>query len=118
MLNTLRVLAFSASLHLTIFERPAQNGNLRRQRKKQTAYVCLIHCASWLFPLPCISPFLNGLLKTAICGVSGKSQTAYVCLIHCASWLFPLPFISPFLNGLLKTAICGVSEKSRPLMYA
>jgi len=37
-----------------------------------------IHCASWIFSLPCISPFLNGLLKTAICGVSEKSQTAYL----------------------------------------
>jgi len=29
--------------------------------KSQTAYVCAIHGASWLFPLPRISPFLNGL---------------------------------------------------------
>ena len=27
----------------------------------QTAYVCAIHCAPWIFSLPCISPFLNDL---------------------------------------------------------
>jgi hypothetical protein len=30
--------------------------------KIQIAYVCTIHCAPWIFSLPCISPFLNGLL--------------------------------------------------------
>ena len=29
--------------------------------KIQTAYVCVIHCAPWVFPLPRISPFLNSL---------------------------------------------------------
>ncbi len=29
--------------------------------KIQTAYVCLIHRAAWIFSLPCISPFLNDL---------------------------------------------------------
>jgi len=27
--------------------------------KIQTAYVCAIHRAPWIFSLPCISPFLN-----------------------------------------------------------
>jgi len=29
--------------------------------KIQIAYVCAIHCAPWIFSLPRISPFLNGL---------------------------------------------------------
>jgi hypothetical protein len=29
--------------------------------KIQTAYVCSIHRASWIFSIPCISPFWNDL---------------------------------------------------------
>jgi hypothetical protein len=33
----------------------------RVSEKIQTAYVCGIRCAPWIFSLPCISPFWNGL---------------------------------------------------------
>jgi len=102
--DTLRALDLSASLHLAIFERPAQNGNLRwcQQKKSFTIHHSLftlfpescaiyasIHRASWIYPLPSISPFLSGLLKTAIFGgVSKKIHSLFT--IH-YSLCFPSP---------------------------
>jgi len=40
--------------------RPPQNGNLLRQQKNPDR-LSADDCASWIFSLPCISPFLNGL---------------------------------------------------------
>jgi len=62
MRNTPRALDFFASLHLTIFERPANFEFFNRQ--------------------------LADRFKTANCRVGEKSWTAHVCAMHCASRLF------------------------------
>jgi hypothetical protein len=68
MCNTLRVLDFFASLHLTIFERPVNFEFFSQLTGRPKTAICCVSeknpdrlsvydRASWIFLLPCISPY-------------------------------------------------------------
>jgi CheY-like chemotaxis protein len=63
-------------VEVIIASSPPQNGNLLRQRKNPDRLciccVSVIHCAPWIFSLPCISPFLNRLRIMNFSTVSKK----------------------------------------------